>query len=341
MARLVVVSFRLGARDGVSIEAQKWIDALSQLGHRVTTVAGSGVADVLIPGLGIRDERELDDLALASVLENADLVVVENMASLPLNPAARDALYRVLDQRPALFHHHDLAWQRPEGANDPPPLDRPWWRHVTINDVSRRELARRGVDSLTLYNSFDVDPPPGDRHVARDALGVDSERVVLFPMRALRRKNVGGAVRLAEELDGVLWLLGPAEDGFDDELSEILSRTRHPIRQGVLEGHDIHDAYAASDLVVVPSTWEGFGNPVLESVTHRRLLAVHPYPVLEEIRAFGFHFFGLDDVREIADSLTSPSAERFDSNLAIARAHFNLAHLPSRLASLLAAWGLE
>ena len=42
MARLIVVSFRLGTFDGVSIEARKWIDAFRALGHEVTTLAGDG-----------------------------------------------------------------------------------------------------------------------------------------------------------------------------------------------------------------------------------------------------------------------------------------------------------
>ena len=34
-----------------------------------------------------------------------------------------------------------------------------------------------------------------------------------------------------------------------------------------------------------PSTWEGFGNPVIESIAARRACAAFPYPVLAEIQA--------------------------------------------------------
>jgi glycosyltransferase involved in cell wall biosynthesis len=103
----------------------------------------------------------------------------------------------------------------------------------------------------------------------------------------------------------------------------------------------MHDAYAASDLVVVPSTWEGFGNPVVESVTHRRPLAVYPYPVLEEIRSFGFDFFDLDDHARIAGFLEKPDERVFDANQRLARRHFNLSDLPARLAPLLETWGFR
>jgi glycosyltransferase involved in cell wall biosynthesis len=341
MARLVVVSFRLGSFDGVSIEAQKWTDTFRSLGHEVITLAGDGDADIVMSELAIRASNVPDIYKVSQVLNGADLVVVENMVSLPLNVAARDVLYRVLDQRAALFHHHDLAWQRPEWIDEPAPLDRPNWRHVTINDLSKRELCDRGLIASTIRNAFNPDPPLGRRDVTRHALGISDERLVLLPTRAIPRKNIPGAIRLAEELDAVLWLLGPSEDGYEPHLESLLADARIVVRRRLGEGFDVHDAYAASDLVVMPSTWEGFGNPVLESVTHRRPLAVFPYPVLEEIRSFGFRFFGLDDVQEIGAFLDQPDDGLLEQNLAIARQHFNIADLPARLAPLLETWGLN
>jgi glycosyltransferase involved in cell wall biosynthesis len=341
MARLVVVSFRLGSFDGVSIEAQKWIDAFRSLGHEVVTLAGAGEADIVMSELAIRASNAPDVDKVSVVLGDADLVVVENMASLPLNVPAREVLYRALDQRPALFHHHDLAWQRPEWIDEPSPLDQTQWRHVTINDLSQRELHDRGIVASTIRNAFDPDPPLGRRDATRHALDLGHERLVLLPTRAIARKNVPGAIRLAKELDAVLWLLGPAEDGYEPELERLLAEADVVLRRGLGAGFDVHDAYAASDVVVLPSTWEGFGNPVLESVTHRRPLAVYPYPVLEEIRSFGFRFFGLDDVPAIDAFLNAPDDGLLEHNLAIARQHFNIADLPARLAPVLETWGLN
>ncbi len=335
MAHLVVVSFRLGGTDGVSIEAAKWIGAFEKMGHHVTTLAGEGRADVLMPELAIRATAAPRPDDVSRILADAELVVIENFASLPLNVAARDVLYQVLDHRRALFRHHDLAWQREQWRGDEAPRDQLDWRHVTINELSRRELEARGVHALTIRNTFDCDPPTGRRDATRAALGLSNERVALMPTRAIPRKNVEGAFAFVENLDAVFWLLGPAEDGYGPALDAFMKKSRVRVIQGLPEGFDVHDAYAAADVVVMPSTWEGFGNPVLESVTHRRVLAVYPYPVLREIESFGFRFFALDDVEGVENFLKNPDADLVEHNVAIARENFNVADLPARLTPLL------
>src|SRR5579859_785301 len=93
-----VVSFRLGGTDGVSIEARKWAWALGRLGFAVVTVAGAGPVSRLVPGLsmgpGVASDEPappLDRAALADALSDADLLIVENLCSLPLNPEASAA----------------------------------------------------------------------------------------------------------------------------------------------------------------------------------------------------------------------------------------------------------
>ena len=335
MPSIAVVSFRLGGTDGVSVEAAKWIDALRQLGHRVTTVAGVGVSDRLLAGLAAGAAYAPTPSELREALADADLVVVENLASLPLNVAAREVLYDVLHGRAAVFHHHDLPWQRAHLAHLEGPRDDPTWRHVTINELSRRQLLARGITATTLYNSFDCSPPAGRRLATRQRLGIDEgRRLVALPTRAIPRKNVGGALALCEQLDAVLWIMGPAEDGYDAELERLLGASQGDVRRMMPAGVTMSDAYAATDLVVMSSTWEGFGNPTLESVTHRRPLALNPYPVAREILAFGFRFFPLDDVASTERFLHHPDETIFDENLAVARQHFNLADLPGRLEEL-------
>ncbi len=342
MPTACLVSFRLGLGDGVSVEAAKWADALGALGWRVTTVAGEGPVDVVLPGLAMDAPEPPTAREVRDALGPADLVVVENVCSLPLNPPAAAVTAAACAGRPTLLHHHDLPWQRPHLAHFPPPPDDPAWAHVTINELSRTELAERGIRATTVYNTFDPDPPGGDRAGTRAALGAAADRPLLLqPTRALPRKNVAGGLSLAEAVGGTYWLLGPAEDGFGPELNRLLAGARCPVRRGPAAGHvGMEDAYAACDAVLLPSTWEGFGNPSLESATHRRPLAVGPYPVSRELRAFGFRWFDADDPDALAGFLASPDESLLEHNHAVAATYFDVADLPGRIAAVLEGLGV-
>jgi mannosylglucosylglycerate synthase len=363
-----LVSFRLGGSDGVSIEAEKWAGALRRLGWRIITVAGSGPVDTRLEGLAM-DATEPPGLGeLTDALAPADLVVVENLCSLPLNPPAAALVATVCAGRPAVLHHHDLPWQRPHLAHLPPPPDDPSWAHVTINELSRRELVGHDICATTIYNSFDPDPIRGAagvggevRDAVRKALGVPpGARLLLQPTRALARKNVAGGLAVAAAVGGTYWLLGPAEDGYGPELDRLVAGARCPVVLGAGAAASaggrggaggaggggggggrvgagplpIADAYAACDAVLLPSTWEGFGNPSVESATYRRPLAIGPYPVAAELAAFGFRWFDSDDPLPLAAWLDQPDTELLDHNQRIAREHFNLADLPGRLAAV-------
>jgi glycosyltransferase involved in cell wall biosynthesis len=339
-----VVSFRLGGTDGVAVEAAKWAWALGQLGWGVVTVAGEGPVDRLLPGLAMDAERPPSAKDLDVALADADLVVVENLCSLPLNEAAADAVAAALRGRPAVLHHHDLPWQRARFAGAPPPPHDPLWAHVTVNDLSRRQLAGRGIPATVVFNAFDTEPPAGRRDAVRAALGLSEDQtVVLQPTRAIPRKNVEAAIALARALGAVYWLLGPAEEGYGPQLHRLLAGAGVPVRHGPAPGQARtapEDAYAACDVVALPSTWEGFGNPSVESAVHRRPLAIGPYPVAGELAAFGFRWFSPQDVGPLAAFVADPDEALLDHNHEVARRHFSLAQLPARLQAVLEGLGV-
>ena len=102
-----VVSFRLGGADGVAVEARKWEGALAELGFAVRRIAGAiedagRPDDAVVAGLAIPADDgtgppAVDERALTAALDGADLVIVENLCSLPLNADAARAVARVLE----------------------------------------------------------------------------------------------------------------------------------------------------------------------------------------------------------------------------------------------------
>ena len=68
------------------------------------------------------------------------------------------------------------------------------------------------------------------------------------------------------------------------------------------------ELYGASDLVVFPSTWEGFGNVPVEASIHRKPVVVGRYPVAEELQRLGFRWLQIEDRARISTILLNPAA---------------------------------
>jgi glycosyltransferase involved in cell wall biosynthesis len=335
--RAAIVSYRLGTADGVSVTAAQWAGALQRLGMRVRTVAGDGEPDVTVPGLALDAARPPARHALAAALDDADVVIADNICSLPMNIAAGEAVADYLRGRPAVLRHHDLPWERDRYADVTTwPPDDPEWRHVTVNELARSALAaRRGIEATTIYHGFSEERRPEGRGPARAALGVGSELLVLQPTRAIPRKNVDLGLATAEALGATFWLTGPTEDGYAAELDRLLERAGVPVRRRLPDGVDMAAAYAACDAVVLPSSWEGFGLPLIEAALHRKPIVVADFPVAAELRAFGFRWFPVDDPAQLVDWLARPDPALLDHNEKIAEEHFGIDALAGRLGRLL------
>ena len=100
-------------------------------------------------------------------------------------------------------------------------------------------------------------------------------------------------------------------------------------------GVQMAGAYAACDAVVLPSSWEGFGLPLIESALHRKPIAVGDFPVARELEAFGFRWFDASDPTALKSFLADPDPALLDHNEAIAHAHFGIDALARRLDLLL------
>lgn len=322
--------------DGVSVVARNWQRAFGHLGFEVITVAGEGPVDRKLPGLAIESTNPPSLTDLDKALSDADLVVVENLCTIPLNLAAAQVTAAVLRGRRTIMHHHDPPWQRQHFAHITAlPINDDAWLHVTINRLTQAQMQDRGFQATCIYNGFPTTTGSGNRTGVRRRLAVnDNELLIAHPVRAIPRKNVARAIAMCEELGGVYWLWGQAEEGFDFELKQLLARAQCPVRQGTANESAI-DLYRAADAVVFPSTWEGFGNPPLEASLHRLPVAVANYPVAAELRALGFEWYPTDDSMPLAKALRMTDNPSLHRNRELAIKHFSLSAMTAQIAALL------
>lgn len=324
----------------MSVVAAHWARSLTGLGFEVTTVAGEGPVDRVVSGLALHSTTKPDRDELAMALADADLVVVENLLSIPLNLPASLALADLLRGRPAICHHHDPPWQRERFAHITVlPIDDPAWRHVTINRLTEHQFSERNLTATTIYNGFDTDPPPGRRGATRARLGVDEDAIlVAHPVRAIERKNVPQALAVTTHLGGVYWLPGEAEEDYGPTLEQLLARPPCPVLRRSVDGHSITmaDLYAACDVVVFPSTWEGFGNPPIEAAIAGKAVAVAHYQVADELRRLGFRWPDTAHPETVRQALTSPDlADDLETNRRLAVRHFSLETMTAGIERLL------
>ena len=140
---------------------------------------------------------------------------------------------------------------------------------------------------------------------------------------------------LTAAVGGTYWLTGPTEDGYQAELDALLASGGVPHRRRLPLGVRMPGAYAACDVVAMPSSWEGFGLPLVEAALHRRPVAVGTFPVAKELARFGFRWFDAHDPGPLRAHLADPDPALADHNEAVARAHFGIDALARRLQPLL------
>jgi glycosyltransferase involved in cell wall biosynthesis len=196
-----MVHFRVGKPDGVSLEMDKWRVILEkQFGHKVTYLAGElgTTTGCLVPELALNYEsslkirrnafKQLSDFKTEKELEIAisdqineinpkvkqylndneiNLLIVNNMFSLPMNIPATISLYEqiVENKIPTIIHHHDF-WFEQKRYNPTVdlinhylekyyPPDLPGLIHVVINSLARKAmLKRKNIKSTIVPNVF-------------------------------------------------------------------------------------------------------------------------------------------------------------------------------------------
>jgi hypothetical protein len=331
-----IVSYRLGAADGVSVTAGQWIRALRELGMRVRTVAGGGRPDVLVRGLALESRRPPSRRELDRALGDADLVVADNICSLPMNRAVGEAVAEYLRGRPAVLRHHDLPWERPRYAHltSWPPDDPAWW-HVTINDLARHALAvRRGIAATTIYHGFAERPRP--RGARRSGAGSRSSTGRWSCSRRGPSRARASTWGSRSPPPSAAPTGSPARPKTATRPSSTRSspRRRTPPATAAARRADarrVRGVRRRRDAVVVGGLRAAAGR----GRAAPRPVAVGTFPVAKELARFGFRWFDAHDPEPLRAHLADPDPTLADHNEAVARAHFGIDALARRLHRLL------
>ena len=134
----------------------------------------------------------------------------------------------------------------------------------------------------------DQGPPPVDRRMVRTALGFEAEApLILFAGRLAAQKRVDDLLKALDLLQhvqpGVRTVI--AGDGPLRDRLEETARAYHLDGQVRFIGHcdDVPRLLAAADLVVLPSSYEGLPNLVLEAMQFRKPVVATAAPGTTEV----------------------------------------------------------
>lgn len=309
-----------------------------------------------------------------------DFVIPQNALAIPMHVPLGIALTEFLaeTQIPAIAHHHDFYWERTRFSVNcvqdyldmafPPGLKN--IRNVVINRPAQEQSAlRKAHASLLIPNVFDFDnpPPAPDAYSAdiREQIGLSQEDIlILQPTRIVPRKGIEHAIKVVGQLkDPRCKLLISheagdeghdyrhmledlaAEEGVDlrffaDRISEV--------RQYDDKGRKLYtlwDLYPHADFVTYPSSYEGFGNALLEAVYFKKPILVNRYSIfIQDIEPKGFRFTLMDGivtrgvVSEVRRVLTDAAYREalVEHNYRVAREHYSYAVLRRSLRMLMA-----
>lgn len=311
-----------------------------------------------------------------------DWIITQNAQSIPMNIPLGVALRDFIDEThiPTIGHHHDFYWERnrflvnriPDILMTAFPAEGTSIKHVVISTAMKQELyARRRLTATYIPNVFDFKnpPPPPDeysRGMRADFGLADDDILVLQPTRIVRRKNIERAVELVDLLDDStsnrsfqLVVTGSAADEagtYFDWLQRFTARSdiealfvgdRIGQHRGQRAGHRIYrlwDIYPHADLVTYLSSYEGFGNALIETLYFRVPLVVNAYHVYRaDIKTAGVQAVEIHEevtpqtVEAVNELLHNPAQRDLITahNYQVGAGNFSYEVLEQRLAALL------
>ena len=245
---------------------------------------------------------------LKGILGNYENLIIHNVLTKHFNIPLTSALLRLIEDgkvNNCVGWCHDFSWTSPNSrkkVHEGYPWDllrmyRPEINYVTVSQERQKSLAQLfnvpEEQIQVVYNG--VDPrdvlgfsPEGESLVNRLSL-LESDLVLLMPVRVTKAKNIEYALNLLVELRALgfspkLVITGPPDPHSDTIMDYYhqLQRLRQELdlddamhfvyESGPISGEPyeiemdvVGDLYRISDIIFMPSHREGFGMPVLEA----------------------------------------------------------------------------
>ncbi len=328
----------------------------------------------------IYDEADTIRAALEDFIDRyaIDVLMVQNASCIPMNISLGLAIREVVSRRQicTICQHHDFYWERDRFLSNniqdilddafPPKLTP--IKHIVINSAMQRRLrAWRGIEAYLLPNIFDYETPapqPDDyANTFRQAFDIGpNDLIVLQPTRIIRRKAIEKAIELVRKLDDprlvfvVTGYEGDEPGQYGAWLREEADRAGIRYRfigdyvgaeRGMHAGKPVFslwDIYPHAHFVTYPSTYEGFGNALLETVYFRKPFIVHRYgPYVADIKPTGIravefsHDINADVLAQVRHLLDDDTyrADVVEHNYQVALQHFSYAILRDTLQRIL------
>jgi len=203
-------------------------------------------------------------------------------------------------------------------------------RLVAVSDFTRRELAAFLPESagkvVTIPHGADAGAASDLRERARAALGVRGP-LLLSVGSILNRRRLPELLRAVARLvrrhpDLTLHVVGENRTHPRLDLARLRSElglTHHVQLSGFLSDEELLLRYAAADLAVYLSDYEGFGIPVLEAMAHGLPVVTSARPATGEIFAGAARLVDPRDVGAIADALAALVSEPVEQARLVAR----------------------
>lgn len=183
---------------------------------------------------------------------------------------------------------------------------------LAVEPKASVEVVYNGIDPA----AFAPDPDPAAAESTRERLRVPDNFILavghLEPRKNYLRLIEAVAHLRASNVDASnveVGLVIVGNDGGEGErIGEFVGRLGLAEQVRLLQGvshSDLADLYALASLVVFPSTYEGFGIPILEAMAARRPLVLSDIPVFRELTEGRGAYFAPEEPGSIADTIRS------------------------------------